>query len=152
MTTEENYKSFISDFSVSDQGPSRLSVFKTNKYLLSDVDFIVRIFLSFIPLNNIAGGEISDRASMPGCRSFHLMFFWYEDSPPVWRCWSSTQYRLSALIFFLWNLLGHNLQGLFLKTPLLCGKLFVIKKWKYFLIPNCCLLSFDKSNVCFFLV
>ena len=27
------------------------------------VDFIVRIFLSFIPLNNIAGGEISDTAS-----------------------------------------------------------------------------------------
>ena len=24
------------------------------------VDFIVRIFLSFIPLNNIAGGELND--------------------------------------------------------------------------------------------
>ena len=118
---------------------SSLSIFKTNKYLLSDVCcWLYCQDISVIyPTKQYCWGR-NKWHSQPGCRSFHLMFFWYQDSPLVWRCWSSTQYRLSALIFFLWNLLGQNLQGLCLKTPLICGKLFIIKKWKYFLIPNFC--------------
>ena len=46
------------------------------------VDFIVRIFLSFIPLNNIAGAELNDTSSMDAMPQLSFDVFLIGRFPP----------------------------------------------------------------------